>query len=262
MSLKHLILPHRLRSKADVLHTTLNYEFARWVNLEYFWLFHSIRYRGQDNIPRHGAVIFAPNHISYYDPPLVAAGVPYRMRYMAWDALFKVPVLKQILISYGAFPVKLGGVDKQSIVHTLKVLKNKEVVMIFPEGQRGPGNGLLNFEPGVARMAVQTGAAIVPVSITGMREAWTPDNKFPRLFRPITVKFHPPIQPPADVPREELKDALAKINDEIRQPIMRRLQAWDRCLRGKPHAVSQETADSQSVVSSPPAQSPPAQESL
>lgn len=254
MSLKHLILPHTLWPKTDVLHSTLNYEWARWINLEYFWFFHFVRYRGQENIPTQGAVIFAPNHVSYYDPTIVAAGIPYKMRFMAWDALFKVPVLKTILESYGAFPVRLGTIDKKSITHTLNVLKNKEVVMIFPEGKRGSGDGMLDLEPGVARMALQTDAAIVPVTITGMREAWPPHRALPYLFKPITIKFHPPVRPPVDVSREQMKETLDQINEKIRQPVVQRLHAWDRCLRGRKHGDSQEISNSQSAEASPPEQ--------
>src|SRR5690606_12472013 len=137
-------------------------------------------------------------------------------------ALFKVPVLKSILESYGAFPVRLGSIDKKSITHTLSVLKNKEVVTIFPEGKRGAGDGLLEHRAGVARIARQTDATIVPVPITGMREAWPPHKPLPHLFRPITVKFHPAIRPPSDAPRDQMKDALDQINEKIRQPVVRR----------------------------------------
>src|SRR6478672_8312146 len=109
------LLPHAQRPNGDPLRSSLRYEWARWINLEYFWLFHCVRYRGQGNIPEKGPIIIAPNHVSYYDPTLVGAGVPYPLRFMAWDALFKVPLLKGILEKYGAYPVKPQSADKGAI---------------------------------------------------------------------------------------------------------------------------------------------------
>ncbi|MGI8908277.1 MAG: lysophospholipid acyltransferase family protein [Candidatus Sumerlaeaceae bacterium] len=231
--LKPYLLPHTHRPKGDPLRSTLNYEWARWVNLEYFWLFHSVRYRGQRNIPANGPMIFAPNHVSYYDPTLVGAGIPYPMRFMAWDALFKVPLLKQILESYGAYPVRPNTADKGSIEKTLKILKNGEAIMIFPEGVRSDDGSLKPFEMGVARMALQTGAKIIPVTVTNVYESWSAHRTLPKLFVPLTVKYHPPIEVPAHVPRPELRAKIEEINEQVAKPIRRRLAAWERLKKRK-----------------------------
>lgn len=226
--LKAYLLPHTQRPRSDVLHTDLNYEWARWINLEYFWFFHCVRYRAQRNIPEHGPVIFAPNHVSYYDPTLIGAGIPYRLRFMAWEALFRVPVVKQILIKYGGYPVKAQSADKRAIEQTLKILRNGEAVMIFPEGGRSKDGTLMPFEQGVARMALQTGATIVPVTVTNVFESWPPHRAFPRLFVPFTIKYHPaiPVSPVTD--RSELRARIEQLNEDIARPIRRRLGAWQR----------------------------------
>jgi 1-acyl-sn-glycerol-3-phosphate acyltransferase len=217
-----------MRPKGDPLRSSLQYEWARWVNLEYFWLFHCVRYRGQNHIPEQGPIIFAPNHVSYYDPPLVGAGIPFPVRFMAWDALFTVPVLKQILEKFGAYPVKPNSADKGSIERTLKILRHGEAVMIFPEGGRSKDGKLMPFEMGVARMAIQTGAKIIPVSVTNVYESWSCHRTWPKLFVPFTIKFHPPVVPPENVPRPELKTTIERMNEEIAAPIRRRLAAWER----------------------------------
>ncbi len=226
--LKAYLLPHSQRPRGDVLHTNLNYEWARWINLEYFWLFHCVRYRCQRNIPRNGPLIFAPNHVSYYDPTLIGAGIPFRLRFMAWDALFRVPMVKQILLTYGGYPVKLQSADKAAIEQTLRILRNGEAVMIFPEGTRSDDGTLKPLEQGVARMALQTGATIVPVTVTNAYESWPMSRMVPRLFVPFTIKYHPPIPVPVLANRSELRGRIEQINAAIAKPIIRRLAAWQR----------------------------------
>ena len=70
----------------DPLCTTLVWEATRATLLEYFRYCHCVKYSGVHNVPARGPIILAPNHVSYYDPPLIAAGVPHRIRFMAWDA--------------------------------------------------------------------------------------------------------------------------------------------------------------------------------
>ena len=210
----------------EPLSTDFKYEFARAINMAWFRPFHNIRYRGVNNVPDTGPMIIAPNHVSYYDPPAVAAGIPFRVRFMAWDALFKVPLLRRILLGWGAYPVKLKSADKGAIVQTLKILKHGEAVMIFPEGIRNDDGSLAAFEQGPARLALQTNAAIVPVSIVGAFEAWPSRNALPRLFKPIIIKYHTPVYA-RDIPKEwDMKDKVAEMNRRVAQPIRRRLQAW------------------------------------
>lgn len=226
--LGRLMVPYERRPASDPLHTNLSYEWAWWINRSYFRICHCVQYRGTWNIPEHGPVIFAPNHVSYYDPTLVAAGIPYRMRFMAWDALFKVPILKQILENYGGYPVRLQSADKGAIEQTLRILRNGEAVMIFPEGARSRTGELLPFENGIARLALQTGATIVPVTVTGVFESWPPDRAFPRLCRPFCIRYHTPIRVEPCADRCQLRARMAEINEQIRRPIERRLKAYAR----------------------------------
>jgi 1-acyl-sn-glycerol-3-phosphate acyltransferase len=212
----------------EPLKTDLKYEFARAINLTWFRLFHGIRYRAVGNIPSTGPMVIAPNHVSYYDPPAVAAGIPFRVRFMAWDALFNVPVLRRIMLSYGAYPVKLKSADKGAIVQTLKILRHGEAVMIFPEGIRHEGDDLSPFEQGPARLAIQANAAVVPVVLVGAYDSWPITRALPRLFQPINIKYYPPVYP-KDLPAElDIKEKTLEMNRRIAAPMARRLKAWKR----------------------------------
>jgi 1-acyl-sn-glycerol-3-phosphate acyltransferase len=155
------------------------------------------------------------------------------MRYMAWDALFGVPLLGSFIRSLGAFPVKLKTADKSAIERTLKVLRSRATVTIFPEGGRSFTGDLMPFEVGAFRLAVQTGATIVPVSILGMFEAWAPIETLPTLFRPVIVKYHHPIVVPANIPRTEVKTTVDNLSNEVRRVIIRRQQAFERLRKMK-----------------------------
>lgn len=225
---KELSNEELLADSTHPLSTDWKYEGARLINYTWFRLFHCIRFRAQSNIPERGPMIIAPNHVSFYDPPIIAVGIKHRVRFMAWDALFRVPVLRRILIGYGAYPVKLKSADRSAIAQTLKILRNGEAVIIFPEGVRSESGELLPFEQGPARLAAQTGAAIVPVTILGSYEAWPMGKSLPKLFVPMNIKYHAPVYPadlPADLP---IKDRANELNRRVAAPINRRLKAWKK----------------------------------
>jgi 1-acyl-sn-glycerol-3-phosphate acyltransferase len=96
-----------------------------------------LRSIGEENIPKTGGVIFAPNHISNLDPPAVACGTNKRqLAFMAKEELFK-GLFGKIIASVGAYPVKRGESDTESIRKTMALLDEGRAVLVFPEGTRG-----------------------------------------------------------------------------------------------------------------------------
>src|SRR5262249_50271357 len=111
--------------------------FLKRVFIVWFRLIFSLEYRGVENVPESGPAIIAGNHPSYLDPVLVALPVKRPIRYMAWDALFKVPLLGRVIKAFGAFPVDISrGRGEAAFREALRVLSSGEVLGIFPEGQR------------------------------------------------------------------------------------------------------------------------------
>jgi 1-acyl-sn-glycerol-3-phosphate acyltransferase len=111
-------------------------------------------------------VLIASNHVSLLDPPLVGTASSRPVNFMAKEELFTFP-LGPIYKSLGAFPVKRGASDRQAIKTALGLLKNKQVLGIFPEGTRSRNGKLGPAEPGALTFAYKTGAAVVPTAVIG-----------------------------------------------------------------------------------------------
>jgi 1-acyl-sn-glycerol-3-phosphate acyltransferase len=148
---------------------------------------------GIDNLPRSGPVILTPNHLHFADPPVLGGLLPRPIRYMvkqeAWDA----PFLRYIVRWYDAFPVRRGEADVGAYRTSLKLLRQGEVVGIFPEGHRSKDGVLQSLHPGAIILATRTGAPIVPLGMSGVREVLG----FPGVLRQHVVRvrvgepYHP-----------------------------------------------------------------------
>ncbi|GIO30848.1 MULTISPECIES: lysophospholipid acyltransferase family protein [Paenibacillus] len=141
------------------------YEFCRGVLNVMFTLVYRLEAVGEENIPKEGGVLLCSNHLTVLDPITVGIKVKRRIKFMAKAELFKVPVLGPVITKLGAFPVKRGGVSKESIKNSLTILRNGEVMGIFPEGTRNSDSGAA--KKGAATFALRSGAAVVPVAIIG-----------------------------------------------------------------------------------------------
>jgi 1-acyl-sn-glycerol-3-phosphate acyltransferase len=121
---------------------------------------------GLENVPVGQPVILCANHTSNLDPPLLGSPlVGRRVHYMAKAELFDIPVLGWILPRISAFPVKRGGVSKESIRLSLKLLQENNILGIFPEGTRSNAGGI--GKKGAASLALKSGAAVIPAAIVG-----------------------------------------------------------------------------------------------
>lgn len=140
------------------------------------WVFFKILFRfkrvGQENIPAEGPVIIASNHVSYLDPIIVAIASPRPVSFMAKAELFRKPLLGRAISKLNAFPVQREKADVDAIKAALRVLRKGEVLGLFPEGTRIRNGSLGEAEPGVARLAMKSGAVVVPMAIKGTFHAF------------------------------------------------------------------------------------------
>lgn len=133
--------------------------------LWHFW-FH-LELHGRENEPKEGGYILASNHCSAIDPMIVCQGIRHsEIHFMAKAELFDIPVLKHVIRWLNAFPVSRGSGDLTPINTSIQVIQDKEILGIFPEGTRSKDGNLLRFKSGLALIAQQTGAPVLPVTIT------------------------------------------------------------------------------------------------
>ncbi len=146
---------------------------------------------GRDYIPAEGPVIIAANHRSFLDPFVIATMSRRPMYYVAKKEIFKPSLLAWFLGALGAFPVDRGAGDRETIETAKAILARGDVVLIFPEGTRTRPGSLGEPKRGVGRLALETGAPVVPVAVIGteaVRRGWRirPHKVRIRAGRPLT----------------------------------------------------------------------------
>lgn len=170
-------------------------------------LYFRIEFHGLAEVPRGGPLIVAPNHSSYLDPIWVSLPLPRRLRYMTWDRVVAAPLLGRLVRALGAFPVKPDTGDRAALRLSLEHLRGGGAIMIFPEGGRTRTGQVMPFKPGVIRLALDTQAPILPVTIIGGFDAFSAFHRFPRPHKVIVI-YHPPIKLSPPVDEAETKDYL------------------------------------------------------
>ena len=157
-----------------------------------FRLLFRLRLEGTGNIPpAEGGLIIAANHQTYLDPFWVAAPVRRPLRFLAWDAIFGWPVIGPVMRWLGAWPLQTQRGDARAYRRSVQWLRRGGALVIFPEGGRGYSDGALQpFKPGAVRLALETGAPVLPVTIRGGQRVWPRDWKWPRPGR-VEIVYHP-----------------------------------------------------------------------
>ncbi|MGH2578661.1 MAG: lysophospholipid acyltransferase family protein, partial [Actinomycetota bacterium] len=145
--------------------------------------------RGIEHVPGRGPAILAPKHDSMWDVPFVAVTSPRTVLFMAKEDVFGNPFKRWFFTELGGFPVRRGKGDAAAIRAARAVLRSGRVLGIFPEGTRHP-NGLGPLHTGAARLALASGAPLIPVGLTGTGEIWS--GSVPRPV-PVTVTFGPSV---------------------------------------------------------------------
>jgi 1-acyl-sn-glycerol-3-phosphate acyltransferase len=161
---------------------------------------------GRENIPADGPLILCGNHRSNFDPPMLGTPLTRELFFMAKAELFNIPVFGPILKRVHAFPVKRGGVSKDSIRLAIQLLKDGNAMCIFPEGTRKNAGGV--GKKGAASLALKSNAVVIPVAIIG--------NYKP--FRRMAVYYGKQVDLSefAQGTSEQLEAATDKIMSEIR----------------------------------------------
>ncbi len=162
------------------------YAFVKFLVRCYFRLFFNLKIEGRKNIPKGETVIYASNHRSYYDPPLVGCGSRGKLCFMAKEELFEKKLFAWLIRTLGAFPVSRGKGDT-GVIDTAVEKLNKRSLMIFPEGTRSKDGKVGRGHTGAALISARSGKRIVPVGVVY-------EGKLGFRTK-VTLKYGEPIDP-------------------------------------------------------------------
>jgi 1-acyl-sn-glycerol-3-phosphate acyltransferase len=124
--------------------------------------------KGRENVPEHGPLLVASNHISMADQYFIAVNIKRRMMYMAKEELFRHRPISLVVQAFGAFPVRRGLIDRRSLGQANQVLDSGLALFMFPEGTRSKDAKLQPAFTGLALIALDNNVPILPVGVTGL----------------------------------------------------------------------------------------------
>jgi 1-acyl-sn-glycerol-3-phosphate acyltransferase len=165
---------HHARARDRGVNPVL-YWLVRAVLQPFFHCYFRLTRLGREHVPAHGPVIFAANHRSFLDPFVIGCLTRRPVYYVAKKELFRRPLQAWCLASLGAFPVDRGAGDSDMLSTARRILDRGDAVVIFPEGTRTRPGSLGRPRRGVGRLALESGAPVVPVAVIGterIRRGW------------------------------------------------------------------------------------------
>jgi len=169
---------------------------------------------GRENIPQKDSFIVVSNHGSLLDPPLLGHSLGRNISFMAKAELFKVPCLGFIIRACGAYPVKRGIADKNTIKTACKKLSDDKSIGIFIDGTRQKNGRVNKPKQGAALLAFKNQKLLLPVAIVNSHRLIKFKFCIP-LFSKIVIKVGKPVQPPKSSSRDDLNSVTIYLQDKI-----------------------------------------------
>ncbi len=192
--------------RAELTRKAFHYELIRRFALVCAKLLFGLRIQKKDEIPYVENFIYASNHKSNADPPVIAGTVTRELAFVAKRKLFKLPLLGALIRSLNAFPTRRDMFDRGAMEHCLSELNRGLSLLIFPEGHRIRGEDLGPGKPGIGYIALNSGVAVVPVFLSGTGNLKSAFLRRPRITvihgRPIRLADPSKIDPTSENCRE------------------------------------------------------------
>lgn len=169
---------------------------------------------GKENIPKKGSFILVSNHGSLLDPPLIGHAIGRNISFMAKSELFKIPVLGFIIKSCGAYPVRRGVADKNTIKIACEKLKNNNSIGLFIDGTRQKNGRVNKPKQGAALLAFKNQKLLLPVAIINSHKLVRLKFFIP-FFTKIILKVGKPIKPPKSLSKDDLQLVTSSLQKAI-----------------------------------------------
>jgi 1-acyl-sn-glycerol-3-phosphate acyltransferase len=171
------------------------YPLARAVLAPVFHLLWRFEVTGIGHVPATGPAIIAPNHVSVLDSFVVPIVLPRRITYVGKAEYLDSWKTRHLFPALGMIPIDRSGGDAAAAAldAATSVLDRGELFGIYPEGTRSRDGHLHRGHTGVARLALRTGAPIVPVGIQGTVEIMPPGTRLPQPWRTVRIRIGRPI---------------------------------------------------------------------
>ena len=169
---------------------------------------------GRENIPQKDSFIMVSNHGSLLDPPLLGHALRRNISFMAKAELFKIPFLGFVIKACGAYPVKRGIADKNTIKTACKKLSNNNSIGIFIDGTRQKNGRVNRPKQGAALLAFKNQKLLLPVAIINSHKLIRFKFCIP-FFSRIVIRVGKPVQPPQSSSRDDLNSLTMHLQDNI-----------------------------------------------
>lgn len=188
----------------------------------FFRTFFRYKYYGAENVPATGPILMLSNHTSLLDPMIIGVGSPRPVAFLGKAELFDNAFVGYFIKHWGTYPLHRERVDASAVRIAMRVIRDNQVLCIFPEGTRTLTGQLQEFKPGTSKLALRMRAPIVPVGIIGGFEAFGKQSKLPRFGTKIVVRFGKPFELDWDMPStpENIQHASDLIRERVAQLIL------------------------------------------
>ncbi len=238
----------RFHTRARTREPDWAYELTRLLTSLYAYTLLRARPISTEKVPGSGAVILAPNHFSFMDHFLMGCYIRRKVRFMAKSQLFKRP-MQFIYTHGGVFPVRRGARDEETFITAETILSRGGAITMYCEGGRSRTGRLAEqAKRGIGRLALETGAPVVPIAIHGSSRI----RNWKRLrFPEVTIQYgdairwerienptHAQQQAVADEILSEIRLLYAGLEEHGRKGISRRVRAQRRAERGTRRAAT------------------------
>lgn len=191
-----------------------------------------LRVSGAEKIPRTGPIIFAPNHVSYLDIPILGVAQPRPLHFIGRSSLFRSRFSGWLYRRLNGIPLQSNHSPAGGLKDAVRCLKNGRCVVLYPEGRRSTTGKLLKPLPGVGMLSVMSGAPIVPVFVDGTEKVLPVGKAVPRFHR-VSVYFGKPIVFIEENKEETKKEDRDHLYRRITGEVMEQIAFLHDSARGK-----------------------------